>query len=34
VPETFFINRGGTIHYKHVGALTKEILTAKIEEML
>jgi cytochrome c biogenesis protein CcmG/thiol:disulfide interchange protein DsbE len=34
VPETFFITREGMIHYKHVGAVTKGILTAKIEEML
>ncbi len=34
VPETFFVDRSGKIHYKHVGALTKEILKAKIEEML
>ncbi|MCZ7626920.1 MAG: hypothetical protein C3F12_09560 [Candidatus Methylomirabilota bacterium] len=34
VPETFFINRDGTIHYKHVGALDAKILKAKIEEML
>ncbi len=34
VPETFFIRRDGTIHYKHVGALTKQVLQSKIEEML
>ena len=34
VPETFFIDRGGKIHYKHVGALDKKVLQAKIEEML
>jgi cytochrome c biogenesis protein CcmG/thiol:disulfide interchange protein DsbE len=34
VPETFFINREGKIHYKHVGALTKQMLQGKIEEML
>lgn len=34
VPETFFISRDGTIHYKHVGALDMKVLHAKIEEML
>ena len=34
VPETFFIDRQGTIHYKHVGALDHKVLKAKIEEML
>ena len=34
VPETFFIGKDGTIHYKHVGALTKQVLRSKIEEML
>jgi cytochrome c biogenesis protein CcmG, thiol:disulfide interchange protein DsbE len=34
VPETFFINRDGMIHYKHVGALTGSILKTKVEEML
>ena len=34
VPETFFINREGKIHYKHVGALTTQVLKGKIEEML
>ncbi len=34
VPETFFIRRDGTIHYKHVGALTTQLLRSKIEEML
>ena len=34
VPETFFITRAGTIHYKHVGAVTPQVLTAKIEELL
>lgn len=34
VPETFFIGKDGTIHYKHVGALDERILKAKVEEML
>jgi cytochrome c biogenesis protein CcmG/thiol:disulfide interchange protein DsbE len=34
VPETFFIDRDGKIHYKHVGALDATLLRAKIEEML
>jgi cytochrome c biogenesis protein CcmG/thiol:disulfide interchange protein DsbE len=34
VPETFFIGKDGTIHYKHVGALSEKVLRAKIEEML
>jgi cytochrome c biogenesis protein CcmG/thiol:disulfide interchange protein DsbE len=34
VPETFFIGRDGKIHYKHVGALTSQVLKSKIEEML
>ncbi|MBZ0170037.1 membrane protein [Candidatus Methylomirabilis lanthanidiphila] len=34
VPETFFIGKDGTIHYKHVGAVDEKVLKAKIEEML
>jgi len=34
IPETFFIDRTGKIHYKHVGALNEKLLQAKIEEML
>jgi len=34
VPETFFIGKDGTIHYKHVGALNEKVLRAKIEEIL
>ncbi|MGE5147132.1 MAG: DsbE family thiol:disulfide interchange protein [Candidatus Eiseniibacteriota bacterium] len=30
VPETFFIDRGGTIRYKHVGPITPEDLKATI----
>ncbi len=33
VPETFFIDRQGKIHYKHVGALDQKVLKVKIEEM-
>ncbi|PTL35400.1 hypothetical protein CLG94_10045 [Candidatus Methylomirabilis limnetica] len=34
VPETFFITKDGTIHYKHVGAVDAKVLKAKIDEML
>ena len=34
VPETFFIGRDGTIHYKHVGALDAGVLKTRVEEML
>lgn len=30
VPETFFIDRGGTIRYKHVGPITPQDLKEKI----
>ena len=34
VPETFFIDRQGRIAYKHVGALTPELIEAQVESML
>ncbi|MBI3962074.1 MAG: TlpA family protein disulfide reductase [Deinococcus sp.] len=34
VPETFFIDREGRIAYKHVGEITRDLLQAKIEELL
>ncbi|MEI6545511.1 MAG: DsbE family thiol:disulfide interchange protein [Burkholderiales bacterium] len=30
VPETFLIDRNGTIRYKHVGPLTPEVMTGKL----
>ncbi|MGH7829610.1 MAG: TlpA family protein disulfide reductase [Candidatus Binatia bacterium] len=32
IPETFFIDRDGTITYKHVGTLGSALITAKLEE--
>jgi len=34
IPETFIIDRDGRITYKHVGALGRATITAKIEEAL
>jgi cytochrome c biogenesis protein CcmG/thiol:disulfide interchange protein DsbE len=34
VPETFFINRGGRIAYKHVGALTPDLIEEQIQAIL
>ena len=34
VPETFVIDRQGTIRYKHIGALTPEVLRDKIEPLI
>ncbi len=34
VPETLFIDRQGRIAYKHVGALTPELLDAQIRSLL
>jgi cytochrome c biogenesis protein CcmG/thiol:disulfide interchange protein DsbE len=34
LPETFFIDRDGRITYKHVGALGRATVSAKIEEAL
>ncbi|MBI4636672.1 MAG: redoxin domain-containing protein, partial [Candidatus Rokubacteria bacterium] len=34
LPETFFIDRGGRITYKHVGALGWETITTKVEEAM
>lgn len=34
LPETFFIDRGGRITYKHVGALGWPTITAKLDEAL
>jgi cytochrome c biogenesis protein CcmG/thiol:disulfide interchange protein DsbE len=34
VPETFVIDREGIIRYKHIGALTPEVLHDKIEPLI
>jgi len=34
VPETFFIDREGKIAYKHIGEISVEVLTTKIEQLL
>ena len=32
IPETFFIDPGGTITYKHVGVLDRSLVMAKLDE--
>lgn len=34
VPETFFVDRTGTVSHKHIGPVTDSILTAEIEKIL
>jgi cytochrome c biogenesis protein CcmG/thiol:disulfide interchange protein DsbE len=34
VPETFFIDRQGRITYKHVGALSPELMDAQVQALL
>ena len=34
VPETFVIDKAGTIRYKHIGPVTPEVLRTKIEPLL
>ena len=34
VPETFFIDRQGRVRFKHVGAVTDEIMKQHIEKLL
>lgn len=34
VPETFFVDRAGTIRAKHVGAVTDEVIRATLEPLL
>ena len=34
VPETFVVDRSGTIRYKHVGVLTPEVLRTRIEPLV
>lgn len=34
IPETFFIDREGTIVHKHVGEIPEETLTREIDRLL
>ena len=34
VPETFFIDRAGRVRWKHVGALTDELVRQRVETLL
>jgi cytochrome c biogenesis protein CcmG/thiol:disulfide interchange protein DsbE len=34
VPETFFIDRAGRVRFKHVGAVTDEILKQQLDKLL
>lgn len=34
IPETFVLDRAGRIAYKHVGAVTADVLSAQIESLL
>lgn len=34
VPETFFIDRDGIIRYKHVGAITPELVTRELRKLM
>ena len=34
VPETFFVDRAGTIRVKHVGAVTDEVIRATLDRLL
>ena len=34
VPETFFVDRAGTIRAKHVGAVTDEVIRGTLERLL
>ena len=34
VPETFFIDRAGRIRFKHVGAVTDEVLKRNVDALL
>ncbi len=34
IPETFVIDRGGRISYKHIGAITSATLTTKLDQVL
>ena len=34
VPETFFVDRAGTIRAKHVGAVTEEVIRGTLERLL
>jgi cytochrome c biogenesis protein CcmG, thiol:disulfide interchange protein DsbE len=34
VPETFFIDKAGRVRYKHVGAVTDEVMSQRVEALL
>jgi cytochrome c biogenesis protein CcmG, thiol:disulfide interchange protein DsbE len=34
VPETFFIDRSGRVRWKHVGAVTDEVMSRRVEALL
>ena len=34
VPETFFIDKAGRVRYKHVGAVTDEVMSQQVEALL
>ena len=34
VPETFFIDRAGRVRWKHVGAVTDEVMNQRVEALL
>ena len=34
VPETFIVDRAGVVRFKHVGALTPEVIRDRIEPLL
>ena len=34
VPETFFVDRAGTIRAKHVGAVTDEVIRGTLDRLL
>jgi cytochrome c biogenesis protein CcmG, thiol:disulfide interchange protein DsbE len=34
VPETFFIDRAGRVRWKHVGAVTDEMMQQRVEQLL
>ena len=34
IPETFFLDREGRITYKHVGAVERETIIAKVNEAM
>ena len=34
VPETFVIDKTGTVRFKHIGALTPDVMATRIEPLL